>query len=244
MLHHTHVDRLWTYWQFIRPSETIFKNSYVGQARFSTPQGTVIGPNSPLAPFHDGNLNSYTPNSVSSIKGMGYTYEGLEYWRKSADQLRRDAIQRINTLYAPRRRFHKRSSSQTETRHFAHVDLDRTQVERPCTITVFIGNKEAGTVPIMPLPATGIARTSVPIDKFLNETMHSSSSQGIMASIGQLVEVEIKKLDGTRIPVDKVDSLKITVEKIAVEVPSSNMELPKPVDKTRHSAKVQAHFAH
>ncbi|KAH0601703.1 hypothetical protein MHUMG1_00582 [Metarhizium humberi] len=238
MLHHTHVDRLWTYWQFINPSQASFSGRYRGQSRFSTPEGTIIGQNSPLQPFFDSKGKYYTPKSVSSIKGMGYTYEGLEHWRKSPAQLRQDSVQIINSLYAPASAFAKRGGPQTKTRHFAHVELDRAQVERPCSIKVFVGGKQASTIPVMLFPANGNLRSSLAIDRFLTK---GSSSNGTLESIEHLIQVEISKSDGTVIPLDKVDSLNITLEQASITPAASRNEFPKITDAKEHAAKIQAY---
>ncbi|KAG8423585.1 hypothetical protein J3458_000472 [Metarhizium acridum] len=238
MLHHTQVDRLWAYWQFIDPSQASFSGSYRGQSRFSTPQGTIINQDSPLQPFSDRKLRYHTPRSVSSIKGMGYTYEGLEHWRKSAAQLRQDSIQTINSLYAPPSAFAKRGGSQAKTRHFAHVELDRAQVERPCSVKVFIAGKRAGTIPVMLFPANGNLRSSLSIDAFLTK---GSSSNGTLEAIEHLVQVEISKADGTVIPLDKVDSLNITLEQASITPAASRNDFPKITDMKEHAAKIQAY---
>ncbi|KHN99115.1 tyrosinase 2 [Metarhizium album ARSEF 1941] len=227
MLHHTHVDRLWAYWQFIVPSQASFSGSYQGQSRFSTPAGTVIHPNSPLPPFFDRSLRYFTPNSVSSIRGMGYTYEGLEYWRMSAQQLRQSAIQTINSLYAPASAFAKRSGAEAQTRHFAHIELDRNQVQRPSAVTLFIAGKKVTTVPVMSAPAKGILHSSVSIDKVPNESSWNT------------VEIQISKPDGTTIDVDGVDSLKITIETVSMRLAASRDEFPEIVDSKSYVAKIQ-----
>ncbi|KJZ70883.1 hypothetical protein HIM_09748 [Hirsutella minnesotensis 3608] len=50
MLHHTQVDRLWSYWQAIHPDMADFSGSYSGGARFTTPAGSTINQDSPLMP--------------------------------------------------------------------------------------------------------------------------------------------------------------------------------------------------
>ncbi|KAL3953431.1 hypothetical protein ACCO45_013374 [Purpureocillium lilacinum] len=51
MLHHSNMDRLWAYWQAVRPDEEIFQGSYSGLSRFGSPEGSTITAQSPLQPF-------------------------------------------------------------------------------------------------------------------------------------------------------------------------------------------------
>ncbi|RDA94965.1 hypothetical protein CP533_0124, partial [Ophiocordyceps camponoti-saundersi (nom. inval.)] len=99
MLHHSNIDRLWSYWQAIHPKDVIFTESYQGGARFTTPRGSTISPNTPLAPFFGPNGKPHTSNTVLSIQDFGYSYEGLEYGSKSAEEIKRSAARMIRKLY-------------------------------------------------------------------------------------------------------------------------------------------------
>ncbi|KAK2603519.1 hypothetical protein QQS21_004288 [Conoideocrella luteorostrata] len=246
MLHHTHVDRLWTYWQFINPSEALFSNSYYGFSRYSTPQNTVISPDSPLPPFYDASDSYYTSRKVASIKGLGYTYQELQYWNKTEEQLTQDATRLMNDLYQPSwaKSTGKRDSPpQPRARYFARVELDRTQVERPCSVNVFIDGKPAGSVVVMQLPESGILHGSLAIDEHMNPIVTASkaaaSANDAITSAEHLMEVEITKPDGTIIPVNTVGSLKLTLEQVSVMPAKSNTEFPKPGKSKKHPAGVR-----
>ncbi|KAG6008734.1 hypothetical protein E4U21_003929 [Claviceps maximensis] len=242
MLHHSHVDRLWTYASFINPDLSDFDYSYNGQSRFSTPANTLITPDSPLAPFYDGRDSYWTSSKVASIQGMGYTYEGLEYWKKSPEQLRDDATNIINSLYAPNDngQMNRRSAAQAKTRFFARVELDRTQVERPCTVKIFVDGKPAGHVVVMQQPEAGIIHGRVAVDHEVHGAFATTpSSNGTVSSIEHLVEMEIQKPDGTVIPLNTVPSLKLTLEEVSVTPRKSNSGFPKPGNKMRLTATVR-----
>ncbi|RDA88914.1 hypothetical protein CP532_5474 [Ophiocordyceps camponoti-leonardi (nom. inval.)] len=98
-LHHSNMDRLWAYWQAIHPKDVIFTQPYQGGTRFTTPQGSTIGPDSPLAPFFGSGGKPHTSQTVLSIQQFGYSYEGLEYGSKSEDQIRKSANRIIKKLY-------------------------------------------------------------------------------------------------------------------------------------------------
>lgn len=166
MLHHTNIDRLWAYWQFIRPSQAIFSGSYQGGARFNTPEGTTITRNSPLQPFYASAGKFHTSASVASIKSFGYTYQGLEYWRKSASQLRTDATQLINSLYAPssiKRSVEKRDGDLT--RYFASIRVNVEELDRPCSIGLFVNTTNVGNFVVLMQPASGLFNGKFSLDR-------------------------------------------------------------------------------
>ncbi|KAG5983814.1 hypothetical protein E4U55_007046 [Claviceps digitariae] len=241
MLHHTHVDRLWAYAGYINPDLSVFDYRYYGLSRFSTPENTIISPDSPLEPFYDGSDSYWTSNKVASIQGMGYTYEGLEYWRKSPEQLRQDATSIINSLYAPNNgQFERRSTAKATTRYFARVQLDRAHIERPCTVKIFVDGKVAGTVVVMQQPESGILHGRVAVDHEVHGAFATTpSSNGTVSSIEHLVEMEIQRPNGSIIPLASVPSLKLTLEEVTVTPPKSKAEFPKPGSKTKLHASVR-----
>ncbi|KAG5943650.1 hypothetical protein E4U60_006532 [Claviceps pazoutovae] len=245
MLHHSHVDRLWAYYNFINPSEAVFGYSYYGQSRYSSPQNTVITPNSPLQPFYDDKDTYWTSAKVASIKGMGYTYEGLEYWKKSPEELRSDSMKIINSLYAPvdDDGFFKRSTGQAKTRYFARVELEREHIERPSTVDIFVNGKPAGKVVVMQLPEAGTLQGRVAVDAEVHSAFAANpATNGTVSSIEHLVEVEIRRPDGSVIPVNTVPSLKLTLEEVAVMPARSNSEFPKPGSKNKVAASLRDRY--
>ncbi|TQV94505.1 tyrosinase precursor [Cordyceps javanica] len=101
MLHHANVDRLWAYWQAMHPDDSTIGSSYPSPGSFSVPKGTPIDIDSPLYPFRQISGDGHTPRTVNNIATFGYTYERLEYWHMSEEQLKHAAIQVINSLYGP-----------------------------------------------------------------------------------------------------------------------------------------------
>ncbi|KAJ3499090.1 hypothetical protein NLG97_g624 [Lecanicillium saksenae] len=235
MLHHANVDRLWAYWQYIHPDQAIFTNSYYGQSRYATPQGTTITPDSPLEPFFGSQTRMLTTRAVASLNGMGYSYERLQYWNMSGADLTTAARALINETYGNRSLAKKRArtSSQLATnggwtmQYFARFEIDRTHVERPSTVAIYIDGTKAGDVAVMPQPATGIMKGGFTIDSFVHDAFDKTAeSNGTVASIAHLVRVEITKPDGTRIPISSIPSLKVSLEEVPFTPPKSIEDFP------------------
>ncbi|EQL01140.1 tyrosinase 2 [Ophiocordyceps sinensis CO18] len=68
MLHHAFVDRLWSFWQALRPDQDVFSTPYPARARFSTAAGTPVTFDSPLQPFFNPNGGFHTTVSYSSAR--------------------------------------------------------------------------------------------------------------------------------------------------------------------------------
>jgi tyrosinase len=239
MLHHCNVDRMWAYWQAMKPSQALFSQSYSGSARFSTPEGTTISPGSPLKPFFSSPGTFHTSNSVKSIKKFGYTYEALEYWKKSDKQMQTDATALINRLYATgatRPQLKKRDGEQT-TRYFAQVKVDVEQLDRPCAIGLYANVTSVGNFFVLKQPASGLFYGKFSLDKAadpteLNDEKTSSVVDDLLASL----RVEIKKHDGTLIPLADVPSLKIELENVEVVPPDTETQLPEYKEAEQHTA--------
>ncbi|KAI9159091.1 Tyrosinase [Paramyrothecium foliicola] len=226
MLHHTNIDRLWAYWQFMKPTHATFARSYAGGARFSSPAGATIGPTTPLRPFFSSPGKFHTSDSVKSIKSFGYAYEGLEYWKKSDQQIQKDATALINRLYAPPRQ--RKRSTDPNTRYFVQLNVDVEQLERPVSIDIYTNTTNVGSFIVLKQPATGffngeftLDKVAVPVEAKVDET------QEVIGDILSSLRVEIKKHDGTVIPLDSVPSLKMKIENTEVIPPRTETELPK-----------------
>lgn len=215
MLHHANVDRLWTHWQYIKPTEAIFSQSYYGQSRYASPRGAVITPDSELQPFFGTQTRMHTARSVASINGMGYSYEGLAYWNMSSADLQRSATSYINTHYGGDRNSARRSGEEApagwrrgagsarrhvarggETmQYFVRLEIDREEVERPSIISVFMGDTKAGDVAVMAQPAEGVMKGSFAIDDFVHEAFaKTAGSNGTVSSISHLVRLQVTKV--------------------------------------------------
>lgn len=190
MMHHSNVDRLWAYWQAIHPDQARFTQSYSGQGRFSTSSGSTITPDSPLKPFY-GKNGLYTTKSVTSIQGFGYTYPGLEYWEKSSQTMKQDATRLINQLYSSNGDVSRRNTRRgaTKKRYFVQVQLNAEEVERPCSIGIYVNGKRAASMVVMSQPSKGLVHGAFSLDKVLQGAGNSS-----MSAIQDSVDVKITKV--------------------------------------------------
>lgn len=194
MLHHCNIDRLWAYWQAMRPKDSLFYNPYPGGARFSTPRGTSIGPRSPLNPFYTASGELHTSKSVEKLQGLGYSYQGLEYWSKTAAQMQQDATRLTNRMYADNSTISKRSmtSDGGTMRYFARVQLEVSQVERPCSINLFVNGQRVGSLVVMQQPEYGIVHGGFDLDQAAQPAQNRGvSTDMVVSSMQSGLEVEI-----------------------------------------------------
>ncbi|ATY59787.1 tyrosinase precursor [Cordyceps militaris] len=241
MLHHANVDRLWAYWQYIRPDHASFTGRYYGASRYASRQGATITPESQLLPFFRTQGQMHTSNTVASINGMGYSYEGLHYWNMSSTDLRRAATALINKKYGSNSSLttndDKKKPSETvlESRYFVRFEIDRAHVERPCTVSVFFGGVKAGDVAVMAQPATGIMKGGFLIDDFVHKAAVRVSKLawtcGGNVTVACLkkwigMRIEITRPNGTRIPCASIPSFKCCIEQVRFIPPKSIEEFP------------------
>lgn len=204
LFHHINADRLWAHWQAIHPEAPIFNDTYRGRSRFATRENTLIDNRSPLEPFFQKSGSFHTSLSVLSYGSFGYTYSGLEFWAKSQDQMRQDAMRTINQLYGPRRGASAikalalggdevTQQHQSLQRYFVKLQVDRSEVERPCSVNVYLDDHRAGSWVISQQPEGGIAQGGFTIDKAIHDTgKHQSSVEDTTKSIKNSLRVEIE----------------------------------------------------
>ncbi|PHH80405.1 hypothetical protein CDD82_1771 [Ophiocordyceps australis] len=229
MLHHANVDRLWAYWQAIHPDQSVFSQTYEGMSRFSTPDGTPISADSPLEPFFQTNGAMHTSNSAARLRDFGYSYQGLEYWQKSPDQMRTDATNMIRSLYGPpaSSQAFGRFDSQQPTAYYVNVALDVSQVERPCTVNIFVNDTNAGNMVVMQQPAMGTKKGTIPLEHIMETSGFAQQSPDRTVDwLKSAVKVAITKGDGTQIPVSTVPSLDLKIEDIRYTRPRDENSLP------------------
>lgn len=198
----------------------MFKGSYWGSSRFDTPEGTTISASSPLSPFFQSSGSKHTSNSVKSIRGFGYTYESLEYWAKSDAQLKTDATALINRLYATQAtgpvRFRRRQTDgDQKVRYFVQVQVDLEQLERPCSITIFVKDTNIGRLIVLKQPQTGIFNGELALDK-------AAAAAPVSAAKAETKDTVSTLLSDLRVQITKVRSSSLFV---IPEAPSMQLTL-------------------
>lgn len=193
---------MWAYWEAINPNSRGLNQTYAGGPRYSTPGGTRITIDSALQPFFQANGLFHTPRTVENIMDFGYTYEGIE-WGKSEAQMKLAATKLINRLYGPRTPSASAlmTSQNQQTRFFVDLQLNVEQVERPCTVNVYVGGKFAGDMVVMQLPAKGIMRGGFSIDVAVQDAgIVQLATDSMMDSIESSLEVQILKVRSPQYP--------------------------------------------
>lgn len=229
MMHHANVDRLWAYWQAINPTKDTFTDSYLGGSRFSTPSRTRITPDSPLNPFYAAKGRLHTSNSVRSIKSFGYSYEGLEYWRMSASQLSAEAKKVINRIYGTsRKRSELEGRAEKTTRFFAKVSLEVSEVDRPCSVNLFVAGRRIGGLVVMMQPEEGIVHGEFSVDDAADtqELLEGCAPDKVAEAIRSGLTAEIVKHNGEKIAINTVPSLNVTLVDVPFTPPPALDELP------------------
>ncbi|RDA85309.1 hypothetical protein CP532_5913 [Ophiocordyceps camponoti-leonardi (nom. inval.)] len=212
MLHHTQMDRLWAYWQALHhdDGDDVFREPYLGRSRFDAAKGAVINVDSPLTPFFHPSKAFHTTRSVRDIRDFGYSYEGLEWWRRDKDQMRREAARIINGYGAPKR--------QTR-RHFARLRLHVADFGRPCMIYVRVKDRIVTRVTAESWPNPGNTWTGFSLDE-LGVDQHDLTN----LTIG----LQVSRYNGSDVPLEAVTQISAEVEVVDVTPPLSVEELTRP----------------
>ncbi|WQF85949.1 Putative tyrosinase copper-binding domain, di-copper centre-containing domain superfamily [Colletotrichum destructivum] len=259
MLHHANVDRLIAMWQAIHYNDRMQTKTLPSSALFATAANTPITADSPLKPFYrDTSGNFHTGRTASDIKTFGYSYPEITDWNQTPDALARQVTVSVNRLYSPggtsaklkARHNSRRSGYAAHKEYTALVDLERSELPLPCSVSVYVNGEFAGKISVMSMPASGIMHSTVPLNKALEklgksmDVPESQVNNGSPATNGTAAQqpavssedeeiilqkqlsVEIKSIDGTIFPVSSAPSLKIKVELQHVVTPESEDSLP------------------
>ncbi|KAK2054513.1 Di-copper centre-containing protein [Colletotrichum caudatum] len=277
MLHHTNVDRLIAMWQAIHYNDKTQTQTLPSGGLFATAANTPITADSPLKPFYrDTAGNFHTGRTASDIKSFGYSYPEIIDWNQSQDALARQVTVSVNRLYGPggasrklkARRKHRRSGCNSQKdqsgsyapptafqpdaphkKYTAFVDLERSELPLPCSVSIYLDGEFAGKISVMSMPTSGMMHSTVSLNtalKKLGKSMviperqgnsdssasnSTTSQQPVISSddkeiVQKQLSVEIKSINGTIFPVSSAPSLKMRVELQHVVPPPSEDSLP------------------
>ncbi|KAF9876073.1 tyrosinase 2 [Colletotrichum karsti] len=244
-LHHTNVDRLIAYWQALHFENATMHFSYPSSQLFATPWGTITTPQSPMQPFigRDGPLTS---ESVTHIRDWGYTYAPIRPWDEAPGETKMAVSRTVNSLYGPQQpegsfRMSRRRRAAPRTEYFAKVQVERGELDLPCQVQLFLESGLAGTFTLLDMPTNGTSFEEIPLRRSVGTTdTGRSSAKAVLDSVGDELEVIIKKLDGAEVPLSQVPSLKIELEDVEVIPPPTLNELPTLGKSSSRSATVRA----
>lgn len=172
MLHHCNVDRLIALWQAIYPTSSPLARPYLaGTDLFATAPGTRIDADSPLKPFYDSEGNFWTSNSARYIGAFGYSYPELQTESElTAAEMSTHVKARVNALYGPPidpAAVARRAGRAPGREYFIELEVDRAELELPCSINVYLGKTFAGSMTLLDMPATGMSHTEIPLRRAL-----------------------------------------------------------------------------
>ncbi|KAK1672974.1 hypothetical protein BDP55DRAFT_770548 [Colletotrichum godetiae] len=228
-LHHANVDRLIAFWQALHFENATMHFSYASSQMFATPSGTTVTPQYPLWPFVGTGGGPLTSVSVTHVRDWGYTYAPMRFWDQTPGDIKMAVSRTVNSLYGPLEQ--KSSSMRTRRRkmaprreYVAKVEVERSELELPCQVQLFLKGSMAGSFTLLDMPRQGKSYDEIPLNRGMKSAgLRDLSVSGVLGGIEDGLEVVISKLDGTTTPLDSVPSLKIEVEDQEI-VPSDTMD--------------------
>ncbi|KAF4818077.1 Tyrosinase [Colletotrichum tropicale] len=240
-LHHTNVDRLIAYWQALHFENATMHFSYPSNQLFATPRGTITTPESPMMPFIGRGGEPLTSESVTQIRDWGYTYAPIRFWEEAPGETKMAVSRTVNSLYGPQVpnsfRGVKRRKAAPRTEYFAKVQVERSELELPCQVQLFMNGGLAGSFTLLDMPKQGKSYDQIPLRRAMKSaSIGGSSTKAVLESIDDNLEVVIRKLDGTTVSLERVPSLKIELEDVELIPPATLNELPTIGKSSRRTA--------
>ncbi|KAK2004991.1 Di-copper centre-containing protein [Colletotrichum falcatum] len=234
-LHHANYDRLVALWQALRFENATMHFSYASDALFATPARTTVTPQYPIWPFMGSGGEPLTSESVTHIRDWGYTYEPMRFWDQAPGETKMAVSRTVNTIYSPLEQEQwqslikrlRRRKGLAKREYFAKVEVERSDLELPCQVQLFLEGRLAGSFTLLDMPKQGRSYDEIPLSRGV-EAMGVSglSTKSVVGAIGDGLEVMINNLDGTTQSLAHVPSLKIEVEGVDIILPDSMNELP------------------
>ncbi|KAH8882895.1 Di-copper centre-containing protein [Thozetella sp. PMI_491] len=231
MLHHAAIDRHVALWQAIHYNASMFNTTYTSRlGAYATSPGTNISADSPLKPFYaDASGRFHTSNSVRDVLGLGYTYPELQgQTRMTRDELRGRVIKDVTRLYGPSPEKQKRSLGTSTKHYFAKVKVDKAEVDLPAFVNFYIGADLAGRFVLPTIPEQGVVHDEIVLEECLSKAkLETRDTRVVVPFLEENLRWEIRKFNGSALPVSQIPSLKVTVVDSDVTLPSTDRELPR-----------------
>ncbi|RYP45064.1 hypothetical protein DL768_008536 [Monosporascus sp. mg162] len=243
MLHHCNLDRLAAIWAAIYFENPVQTTSYRSGGLFATAKGEDITADSPLKPFYQADGQTFhTSRSVRDITQLGYTYPELQDLDLDVHQNALRVTELVNDLYGSLsarrvRRLHPRGYGTQSLREWVvSVEVERSELALPCTISIYRGDRYAGRTTLLDMPRNGILFDEIPLAGAISASgFRGMSPDAVEDLLEKELRFEIKKNDGTVLDPMKVPSLRLDVQGFDLQPPSNLSELPKRNGKYTYS---------
>ncbi len=177
ILHHCNLDRLAAIWAVIHFENTVQTTSYKSNGQFATARGENITADSPLKPFYQEDGRTFhTSRSVLNVSDLGYTYpELLDLDDTDADRNSRHMIEIVNNLYGSAlppsvKRPHTTvwHAAETSRDWIVSVEVERSELELPCAINIYMGDDYVGRTTLLNMPTSGLVSDEIPLAQVFN----------------------------------------------------------------------------
>ncbi|KAI1141556.1 Di-copper centre-containing protein [Hypoxylon sp. FL0543] len=227
MLHHANLDRLAAIWMAVHRNATYQSQSYVSSGLYATARGENITAASPLKPFYRADGRSFHSGlSVATPESFGYTYPELREW--DGDRGGKAIISYINSLYGPA------SDGDNHVvllgkEWFVQVAVDRSELELPCNIDLYVGGTFAGRMALLGMPMHGLAHSEIPLQRAVQDLDSNTTTDraAVERVLLDQLRVDIKTGSGATVDAKRIASLELNLVATDVTHRSSQSEFPK-----------------
>lgn len=201
-LHHANVDRLFAMWQAVYYKEKMFSGSFsTGTATFGSSMKNVTADDA-LKPFVDGEGKDWTSRRVTGTREFGYTYEGVEDWGVTEEELSAKVKGLVNTLYGPKQTVKRRRQVGGKKKEYevkVKVDREDEALPLPCSVQVFVGEKFAGELSLLNMPTAGVAYAGISLEKAAGEAgmVFNGTAAQVVDVLKEKLRVVVKSVSST-----------------------------------------------
>ncbi|KAL8405674.1 hypothetical protein RB596_004511 [Gaeumannomyces avenae] len=138
----------------------------------------------------------------------------------------------------------------TKASYSVQAEVERGELDLPCTIYFYVGSRRAGRMSIPSMPTTGVTYSTFALDRFLqisdedvagpsaNGTGYEAGNSTMVSKLQGQLRAEIKQINGSYTPVASAPSLRLQVQEREIVPPPTAYELPQIVGEAYKSEPV------
>ncbi|KAL8377308.1 hypothetical protein RB595_008138 [Gaeumannomyces hyphopodioides] len=141
------------------------------------------------------------------------------------------------------------SPADTKASYSVQAEVERGELDLPCTIYFYVGSRRAGRMSIPSMPTTGMTYSTFALDRFLqlsdedagpsaNGTGYEAGNSTMVNKLQGQLRAEIKQINGSYTPVASAPSLKLQVQEREIAPPPTASQLPQIVGEAYKSEPV------